>query len=666
MGSAGQNEPMFHALLIGVDDYPIQPLSGCVNDIDDVQRLLLESGLGATPGSIRRLTSPRAGTSHPTTVAEAPATFANIRAALADLASERVREIDRVFIYYSGHGKQVPVTGREGQLFQRETLVPVDFQRTSDPNDSDRTWLFDFEVNEALRRIAARTRQITIVLDCCHAAGSFREGDDPDSAMRSLDQLELDPVPDPLGARRGDDDDAAWLGRGIETCQVVSACLAHECARESRHDGKRHGLLTRAFVAALDAIPLAERASLAWSRIWNAMRADVARNNAFQTPRMEGNAQRKVFAGPPVNGDPGIPVLRDSGASIYRIEAGSAAEITEGTELAVYGPEPSYFPELGSDADRKARLGVIRVSRATPDRAEGRLVGAAFELPQGARGRVVKPATALLCSVRPPSPEVQQAVADSDLIKIVGPDDPAAFRFERHADQWLLIDDQHGNGDDAPILFGLAPHELFCARAALEHYAAYSLPLRMARRAAGDLPDGLELRLLSCPNDLPPDNAQTAKLDEVEIDKGAYQVHTGAGVCVYVRNRSKRRLSVGLFDATADGRVQLLGDEIIEPDQFHVFWAQSNLGKAFKMTLDNGTSRARDRLVAIGRTSTAFPLEHLRSTRSFASVVASYKGLVDDDLAAKGMDDGRDLVAGSTAAATERWTAAQAVIEIVQ
>jgi caspase domain-containing protein len=666
MGSAGQNEPIFHALLIGIDNYPIQALSGCVNDIDDVQRLLLESGLGATPDTIRRLASPRAGTSHPTAVAEAPATFANIRAALAYLASDRVREIDRVFLYYSGHGKQVPVTGREGQTFQREALVPVDFQRTSDPNDRDRAWFFDFEFNEALRRIAARTRQITVVLDCCHAAGSFRDGDDPSSAMRSLDQLELDPVPDPVGASRGDDDDAAWLGRGIEACQVVSACLAHESAREADRDGKRHGLLTRAFVAALDAVPLAERPSLAWSRIWNAMRADVVRNNSFQTPRIEGNAQRKVFAGPPVNGDPGIPVLRDRGASIYRIEAGSAAEITDGAELAIYGPELSDFPALGSDAERKARLGLVRISRATPDRAEGRPVGDAFEIPAGARGRVVKPATALLCSVRPQSPEVQQAVADSDLIKLVGPDEPAAFRFERHADQWLLIDDQHGNGDDAPILFGLAPHELFCARAALEHYAAYSLPLRMARRAAADLPEGLELRLLSCPNDLPPDNAQTAKLDEVAIDKGAYQVRPGAGVCVYVRNRSKRRLSVGLFDASADGRVQLLGDEIIEPDQFHVFWAQSNLGKAFKMTLDNGTSRARDRLVAIGRTSTAFPLEHLRNSKTFASVVASCKSAADGDLAAKGMGDGRDLVAGCTAAATERWTAAQAVIDIVQ
>ena len=661
MGNAGQNEPSFHALLIGIDDYPIQPLSGCVNDIDAVQRILLASGLGATPGSIRRLASPRAGTSHPTTVSEAPATLANIRTALADLASERVREIDRVFMYYSGHGKRLPFVGREDQTFQREALVPVDFLRDGDRKE----WLLDFEFNAALREIVKRTRRVTVVLDCCHAAGAFREGDDPDSAMRSLDELELAPVPDPVGASRGDDDDAAWLGRGIEICHVVSACLAHESARESTLDGKRHGLLTRALVAALDAIPPAERATLSWSRIWNAMRADVARSNSFQTPRMEGNAQRLVFAGPPVSGDPGIPVLRDRGASVYRIEAGTAAEITEGTELALYGPEPSYFPELGSDADRKARCGVLRVSRATPDRAEGRPVGDVFEIPAGARARVIKPAAALLCSVRPPSPEIEQAVADSDLVKIVGPDDQAAFRFERHGEQWLLVDDQHGNGEDAPILFSLSPHELFCARATLEHYAAYSLPLRMARRAAAELPDGLELRLLSCPNDLDPEHAQTAKLDEVEVEKGAYQVRSGACVCVYVRNRSKRRLSVGLFDAAADGRVQLLGDEIVEPDQFHVFWAEGNLGKAFKMTLDNGGSRARDRLVAIGRTSTAFPLDHLRNGRTFASVVATCKGVADDDLVAKGMEAGStDLVAGYTAATAERWTAAQAVIEI--
>src|SRR5262245_18470437 len=106
MSGEGQTEPTFHALLIGIDDYPVQALSGCVNDIDAVEKLLLDSGLGVTPASIGRLASPRAGTAHATQAKEAPANLANIRASLEDLASYKVKDTHRVFIYYSGHGKR--------------------------------------------------------------------------------------------------------------------------------------------------------------------------------------------------------------------------------------------------------------------------------------------------------------------------------------------------------------------------------------------------------------------------------------------------------------------------------------------------------------------------------------------------------------------------------
>jgi hypothetical protein len=663
----------FHALLIGVDDYPVQALSGCVNDIDAVQRLLLDSVPGITSGSIRRLVSPRAGTSHDTMVNEDPADFAHIRRALADLADPaKVDKADRVFIYYSGHGKQVPVVANNGYTFQREALVPVDFLRKNGQYE----WLYDYEINEALRKITARTQQVTLILDCCHAAGSFREGDPPGSATRSLDQIELAPVPDPGAARgpatgeaatRGGEDDAAWLGRGIAACHVVSACLEHESARETTQDNLRHGLLTRAFTTALGGITAADRPALTWGRIWSAMRADVVRGNPYQTPRMEGDTRRLVFSGPPVKGDPGIPVGHGATAGVYRIEAGTMAEITKGTELAIYGPETSYFPELGSDDDR---LGVVRVTDARLDSADASAVDVAFDIPPDARGRVVKAGGLLRCSVRPessePNSEIASSVEGSQLIELVGPKEPAPVCLEQHGARWLLIDDQHGNGVDAPILFALGSEDLDCARAVLEHYHAYSLPVRIATRNATEgLPNALELRLLSCPGEIAPEDAQTAKLDDVRIEQGIYQVRERAPVCVYVRNRSKIRLEVTLFDASASGEVQQLGNAGIEPGQFHMFWAQSILGKPFKMTLDSDEPRARDRLVAIGRTAAASSLDYLRNDRTFAQVLTACRAKHG-----RGMDDGsgtaasREILVGNTAAMVERWTAAQAVIEI--
>src|ERR1041384_3339462 len=51
-------ENKFHVLLIGVDNYPGHLLRGCVNDVDAVRQVLLESDPEITPGSMRILVSP--------------------------------------------------------------------------------------------------------------------------------------------------------------------------------------------------------------------------------------------------------------------------------------------------------------------------------------------------------------------------------------------------------------------------------------------------------------------------------------------------------------------------------------------------------------------------------------------------------------------------------
>jgi hypothetical protein len=84
-------DPTYHVLLIGIDSYRVKPLRGCVNDIDGVQRLLLDEGRVEIPReNITRLASPHAGARHETAVESAPATLANIRAALGRLGSAAV------------------------------------------------------------------------------------------------------------------------------------------------------------------------------------------------------------------------------------------------------------------------------------------------------------------------------------------------------------------------------------------------------------------------------------------------------------------------------------------------------------------------------------------------------------------------------------------------
>src|SRR4051812_22783347 len=289
----------YHVLLIGVDDYPGHALKGCVNDIDAVQRVLLGPQLRIPSERIRRLASPLPGTTHETTIAEQPATYANIHAALSELGSERVRPGDRVIIYYSGHGKRVVVMGLDGPTFQREALVPVDFAATPGSDG----FLYDFELNGLLAAIARRTSSVVVMLDCCHAAGTTRAG-----AVRSFDRgaRDREPIADPARARsatRGEPagDEAA----GVTTCQIVSACLANEFSLENDHDGVHNGVFTSALVAAVRGTG-ADLRTLTWDRIWYAMLSEVAQRHLGQHPRMDGGLQRRVFGGPPVDADAGL------------------------------------------------------------------------------------------------------------------------------------------------------------------------------------------------------------------------------------------------------------------------------------------------------------------------------------------------------------------------
>lgn len=635
-------EATFHVLLIGIDNYPGHELYGCVNDIDAVQRLLVGPRMRIPPDQIRHLVSPRPDAKRTPVAGEIPATAVHIRQELDALCSKDVREGDRVFIYYAGHGKRVAVQTGDEAAFSREALVPADFEATT-PSQ----FLFDFEIDRLLGAIAERTRSITVVLDCCHARGATRDLE----GVRALPEDGV-PVPDPARSTDAPRAGASHARHAGDVWQVASACLAHETAKEIEEGGVKHGVVTRAFLRALDAVPDTDLRSVTWAQIWRGMRAETTRQNPQQTPALDGYLGRAVFAGPPIHGDPGIPVVRDGDR--YQIWAGEMAEIVKGVELAVYGDLPLRFPRLGSAEDRTARLGVIRVTDSTLSEAGAAPVETAFDIPPGARGRVIR-AAPLPCAVMTPHPEVESALDASPLVKRAAPGEATRIRIELHDERWYLIDDQHGTGAAAPVLVSVPARDAAAVRDVLEHYHRYSLPLRVAERASKARPDGLELRLLRCPDEpgFVAAEVDVATLTDVPQGPGArYRVPAGMSVCMYVRNRTDERLQVALFDVTGDGDVQQLDDQVIEPSAFHVFWRPGH--EPYRLWPADGATWSRDRLIAIGRSSRQ-PLDYLCVHQTFAEVLE------------RGAGDERRM-GGSTrpGGPAELWTAAQKIIEIFE
>jgi hypothetical protein len=104
---------MDHAVLVGINAYPNSPLRGCVNDVQDVATFLKQN-YGFNDSNITLLT-------------DGDATKANIVDALKALIYGAATG-DRLLFHYSGHGTQMPASGRSVE----NSICPVDFDFTLD------------------------------------------------------------------------------------------------------------------------------------------------------------------------------------------------------------------------------------------------------------------------------------------------------------------------------------------------------------------------------------------------------------------------------------------------------------------------------------------------------------------------------------------------------
>ena len=246
-------------------------------------------------------------------------------------------------------------------------------------------------------------------------------------------------------------------------------------------------------------------------------------------------------------------------------------------------------------------------------------------------------------------------IADSPLLERVDPLVAATARLELRGVSLLLTDDEHTIAPDAAVLCELRADEIDLARRVLEHYHAYSRPLRLARRTTPDGNGVLGLSVLACgEGGIDSAAAQSTRPLEAPRRNGRYELVSGAKVCFRVRNTGPDRMRVTLFDVAASGRVQKLGDEIIEDKAEHLFWDTSELGAPFPMRPARGKPRGIDRLVAIGRTDTTIELDHLIVNTRFSDIVEAVRR-GDAGWRDAGEDDDAPL---------DRWSAAVAVVNI--
>lgn len=209
-----KQSPRLRALLVGINEYPVQPLEGCINDVLDLERYL--RGLdGFIARDIKLLK-------------DANASREEILSGVRWLVKD-ARAGDRLVFHFSGHGAQLPESNEPDGL--SEVLCPVDFDW------AQKRAIFSRDIQSALGDLPQGV-ELTLVFDSC-----FSGGMDRDLARRSARPRTLFPPAEAAAAlsklrRRGAKPLHVDLAR---YSALLLACAERETAADAVFDGRPNG-----------------------------------------------------------------------------------------------------------------------------------------------------------------------------------------------------------------------------------------------------------------------------------------------------------------------------------------------------------------------------------------------------------------------------------------
>ena len=202
---------------------------------------------------------------------------------------------DAAVVYYSGHGGLAPnpdyaPLDASGVVRPRayQFIVPVDMDQSS---EEDFRGITDLELSALLAALTQKTRNATVILDCCHAARMSRD-------------VEMTPKARPRPWLIGVDVHVERIRRqGLATDQLAPesnrdavrlvACGPSESAFEyTTATGQRTGVMTESLVMALQE---SHDLRISWRTLAQRVRSRVVDRVVTQRPDVEGPSDRVLF-----------------------------------------------------------------------------------------------------------------------------------------------------------------------------------------------------------------------------------------------------------------------------------------------------------------------------------------------------------------------------------
>lgn len=347
---------MKRALLIAS---PFGKLEGPVNDVKSVADLLQRHGFNVTQ------------------CCGAAATRDKILYHWNNLISKTERN-DMVVVFYSGHGGMVdspPIlsenTGAGTAALRRyQFIVPMDYGNNTPEKFHG---ILDVELSILVRKTTDKTKNVTIIFDCCHSGRMARDPRHGANAIpRALPHVERQDLSSHIARLResGELNIQNYSSlEGNEHAVRLVAAADSETAWEYVDDrGQRVGAFTKALVPAID---VALAAGVSWKNVLLRVREQVNCEFPEQHPQAEGPHERLIFSWE-IKESSALAVTQEDGEVF--IKAGRVAGVREGNTYVL-------MPHGSQEIVEAEKLAEARVRDMTAFRAFLRLPSG-FRLPE--------------------------------------------------------------------------------------------------------------------------------------------------------------------------------------------------------------------------------------------------------------------------------------------
>ncbi|MGI5244367.1 caspase family protein [Dactylosporangium sp. CA-139066] len=237
---------------------------------------------------------------------------------------EDARPGDAVVVYYSGHGGYVEAAGHGPGPAELQYIVPVDYRPEV---DGDFRGIAQAELSVLLLRLTDVTRNVTVILDCCHSGRMSR---DPSLELRTVPPSRYEQVRAHVERLELPTD---RIGESNPHAVRVVACAPEQRAYSYPVAGGEYaGVLTESLALTLEE---AGEEPVSWATVLDRVRHRVVGLGYGQRPESEGPADRLLFATQTQDRLHSLPVTALDGTGRVRLDCAPLLRVQHGDEFMI-------------------------------------------------------------------------------------------------------------------------------------------------------------------------------------------------------------------------------------------------------------------------------------------------------------------------------------------